>query len=183
MRSTEIRRHPARRADRLQHRRAAAMADDRAAHAQGLDRTEGGRWTEDRRASGARIRSPRRASRRTRSISQLLEDWLRATDPMNCSTSRRRCSTSSLALAPTGAHGGMGANPHANGGLLRDPAICPIGARHAGARRPGGATAESTRVHGRVPARRYAAATPRRRISASSVRTRPRRTGWRTCSR
>ena len=63
-------------------RRASALADDRAAQPEGLDRSEGGRWQEGRGISGARIRcrSPN-AREQPRASASMLEEWMRSYEP------------------------------------------------------------------------------------------------------
>ena len=69
------------------------------------------------RASGAARRSPQRTSRR---ISQLLEGWLRSYRPEELFDEQGRLKPELAELAPKATRR-MGANPHANGGmLLRD---------------------------------------------------------------
>ena len=163
---------------------AAALADDRAAHAQGLDRAR--RWSTAcrSRARGARTRCRWPRSARTPEHLALLEDVAAvATGPRSCSTTTARCVPSCAALAPTGDRR-MSANPHANGGvLLRDlrPARLPR-LRRRRSRAPATPIGEATRVLGDVPARRDARATPTG-TSGSSARTRPPRTGSAPCSR
>ena len=97
--------------------RAAALADDRVAHAQGLDRTEGSRRQAGRghipRAPGA----ARRGAGPIPTISGCSSSGCAATGPRSCSTRAARCGRSSLSWRPKGERR-MGANPHANGGLL-----------------------------------------------------------------
>ena len=67
-------RHPAAaRATGAQQRRAAALADDRAAQPEGLDRAEGGRWQEGRRLLARPSGADRQRSRATPRICRLLE--------------------------------------------------------------------------------------------------------------
>ena len=61
--------------------RASALADDRAAITQGLDRAEGGRRQAGRRHVPLAPGAARRTRRRIPSTSQLLEDWLRSYRP------------------------------------------------------------------------------------------------------
>ena len=81
----EIRAHPDRSA-RERQGRAAALADDRAAHAQGLDRTQG-----DRRAQGGRFLAlppgaVRRRAHQSRAPASCWKTGCAATSPRNCST-------------------------------------------------------------------------------------------------
>ena len=98
-------------------RDAAALADDRAAHAEGLDRPEGGR----RPAGGGHLPLPPGAAagraRPTPSTWRSSRSGCAATGPRSCSTRAAPSCPSWRALAPAGERR-MGANPHANGGLL-----------------------------------------------------------------
>ena len=80
----------------------AALADDRPAHAEGLDRPEGGRRPAGRghvaRAPGA----ARRRARRTPSTSRSSRSGCAATGRRSSSTTTARSSRSSRALAPAG---------------------------------------------------------------------------------
>ena len=100
--------------------RAAALADDRARLAQGLDRAES-RSTACRskaRSVRTRCRSPIDAAN-PEHLRQL-EDWLRSYRPEELFDEQGRLIPELAELAPTGERR-MGANPHANGGiLLRD---------------------------------------------------------------
>ena len=97
---------------------AAGVADDRAPHAEGLDRAEGRSTGCRPRAASARIRCRSPTSARTPSTSPQLEAWLRSYRPEELFDAGRCASSAELAaLAPTGERR-MGANPHANGGLL-----------------------------------------------------------------
>ena len=98
--------------------RAAALADDRAAHAEGLDRPEGRRRQAGRGHAGARTRCRSPTSATTRSTSRQLEA-LAAQLPARRAVRRRaaRCGRSSP-RSPRPATRRMSANPHANGGLL-----------------------------------------------------------------
>ena len=108
---------------RRRHAAAAALADDRAPHAEGLDRTEAGR-----RQAGRRHLA--RASGADRGLQE---------SGASCNCSKTGCSSyrpeelfdadgkfrdELAALAPTG-HRRMGANPHANGGELLQPLSLP----------------------------------------------------------
>ena len=64
----------------------AALADDRAAHSEGLDGTEAGRRQEGRRLSGARTRCRSPACTRTRRISRSSRPGCAATGPRSSST-------------------------------------------------------------------------------------------------
>ena len=96
-------------------KQAPALADDRSAHAQGLDRTEGGGRQEDRRlvalASGAAWRHAAKPEH-----VQMLEEWMRSYRPEELfDEDRSVCAPNWQTLAPNGQRR-MGANPHANGG-------------------------------------------------------------------
>ena len=83
------------------------------------------------------------------------------------------------ALAPEGERR-MGANPHANGGmLLRDLRLPDFRDYAVDVPAPGATIARGDAGARRLPARRHAAQPRRARTSASSGRTRPRPTGWR----
>ena len=115
----EIARDPARAPATAASTDAAALADDRAAHAEGLDRPEGGRRPAGRGhvARRTRCRSPS-VARRTPSTCAQLEEWMRCYRPEELfdddGALRRRARR---AARPTGDRR-MSANPHANGGLL-----------------------------------------------------------------
>ena len=112
-------RDPARR-PRGRRPRAAAVADDPAGHAQGLDRPGRGRRRAGRghlaRAPGAAGRHPRR----TTSTGRCSRSGCGPTDPRSCSTTTAGWCRSCGRWRPTGTRR-MSANPHANGGLLRRP--------------------------------------------------------------
>jgi xylulose-5-phosphate/fructose-6-phosphate phosphoketolase len=78
-----------------------------------------------------------------------LERWLRSYRPEELFDAEGRPRPEVIALVPAGDRR-MGANRHANGGLLLRPLDLPDWARHAVAcERPGAATSEPTRVLGR----------------------------------
>ncbi len=144
-RSTRSPRSSARARERRR-RRAAALADDRAAHAEGLDRAEG-RSTACRsraRSARTRCRSPTCATN-PEHLAQL-EEWMRSLPARGAvRRGRRAARPSSPRCAPAGERR-MSANPHANGGLLlrdlelpdfRDYAVdVPAPGDDARARRP-----------------------------------------------
>ena len=70
--------------------RAAALADDRAALAQGLDRAEGGRRARRSKARFAPTRCRWRICRQARRICGMLEDWMRSYRPEELFDAKRR---------------------------------------------------------------------------------------------
>ena len=134
--------------------RPSALADDRAAHAEGLDRTQGRGRPPGR---GHLPRTPGSAdpgARPTRSTSPCWSRGCAATAPRSCSTRAGALAEPLAALPPKG-HRRMSANPHANGGELlvdlrlpdfRDYAVAGREARHHVQRGDPGA--------GHLPARR-----------------------------
>ena len=60
---------------------ARALADDRAAHAEGVDRAGGGRRAQARRVRGARTRCPFRTRSRIRAISRCSSEWMHSYRP------------------------------------------------------------------------------------------------------
>ena len=110
-------------------RRAAALAGDRAAHAEGLDRAQGGGRPARRghvpRAPGAAGRRARQTPRTWR----MLEAWMRSYRPEELfDDDGRLVAPSSPRSRPTGDRR-MGANPHANGGRAARPLDLPDFAR------------------------------------------------------
>ena len=97
--------------------RAAALADDRAAHAEGLDRPEGGRRPAGRGHVALAPGAARRARREPGAPAPARGRGCAATGPRSCSTTTARPRASSPRWRPRGERR-MGANPHANGGLL-----------------------------------------------------------------
>ena len=88
--------------------------------AQGLDGAEGRRRAADRRAPSARTRCPSPTRPTHPEHLKLLEDWLRSYRPEELFDDEGRLKPELAELAPKGERR-MGANPHANGGvLLRD---------------------------------------------------------------
>ena len=82
---------------------AAALADDRAALAEGLDRPEGDRRPQGRRLRGARTRCRSPTCATIRRNLKLLEDWLRSYKPEELfDASGTAASRSCKALAPDG---------------------------------------------------------------------------------
>ena len=128
------------------------LADDRIAQSKGLDRPQGGRRQKGRRF----LARPSGANRRVRTNPahlEILEDWMRSYRPENLFDDKGASSPELQALAPGGARR-MGANPHANGGTLKRKLELPDYAKHAVEWLPGAKTAEATRDHGRISARR-----------------------------
>ena len=123
----------------------AALADDRAAHAEGLDRAEGGRRRSRPRATGARTRCRSPRSRAGPTTCEQLEEWMRSYRPEELFDADGRLVPELRALAPEGdaAHG-------------RQPARQR---RHAAARACGCPTSATTRSTSRRRARRSAEAT------------------------
>jgi xylulose-5-phosphate/fructose-6-phosphate phosphoketolase len=79
---------------------------------------------------------------------RLLEEWMRSYRPNELFDASGRLAPEIAALAPRGTRR-MGANPHANGGLLRRALRLPdIAAYAVTVEAPGGSTAEATRVLG-----------------------------------
>ena len=94
------------------------LADDHPQDTEGLDGPEGDRRQEGRGISGARIRSRWRTSTATRRTSRLLEEWLRSYRAEELFDDGRQASAGAAqSWRPKGTRR-MGANPHANGGLL-----------------------------------------------------------------
>ena len=134
--------------------RASRLADDRAAHAQGLDRPEGDRRQARPRATGARIRCRWARCTAIRSTSRILEEWMKSYRPQELFDEHGRLKPELAALAPSGERR-MSANPHANGGvLLRDLRLPDFRDYAVEVTSPGAATAEATRVMGDLSARR-----------------------------
>jgi xylulose-5-phosphate/fructose-6-phosphate phosphoketolase len=131
----------------------AALADDRAAVAQGLDRAEGRRWPADRghvpRASGAA--AGRCRASRSRQAARKLDEELQGRGAVR----REWPADAELAeLAPKGDRR-MGANPHANGGiLLRDLRMPDFHDHAVNVPSPGAVDGQDTLGAGQVPARR-----------------------------
>ncbi len=100
-----------------------ALAHDRPAIAEGLDRTEGDQGPQGRRllavAPGAGRRRPGQSGE-----PQLLEEWMQSYAPRELFDDDGRLMPELQALAPKGQRR-MSANPHANGGLLRKPLKLP----------------------------------------------------------
>ncbi len=137
--------------------RAAALADDRAAQPQGLDRARRKSTARRSKAFGARIR----CRSRTAASNPDASENARGLDAQL--SSRKSCSTRTAALIPNCRHWRptgnrrMGANPHANGGLLKTRArSCPDFRAYAiDVAAPGGVDGRSDARAGQIPARRH----------------------------
>ena len=115
--------------------------------------------------------------------SQQLEDWLRSYRPQELFDDAGRLRPELAALAPEGARR-MGANPHANGGmLLRDLRLPDFRDYAVAVAVPGVRGIGDTRVLGPFLRDVHRLATRHGATSASSVRTRRSPTAWRRCSR
>jgi xylulose-5-phosphate/fructose-6-phosphate phosphoketolase len=155
----EIARDPARGA----HERcdlAPALADDRAQDPQGLDRAEGGRRQENRGFLALAPGAVRR-SRGNPEHLQLLEQWLKSYRPEELFDAHGAPVPDISALA-RGRSRRMGANPHANGGLLLKDLRLPDFRDYAVACRARRGRGRGHARHGRVPARRDEAQRERR---------------------
>ena len=90
-------------AARRERRRPAALADDRAAVAEGMDRAEGGQRPQGRKARGARTRCRSPTCATIRRSLKLLEEWMRSYKPEELfDDAAARCGRSCKALAPEG---------------------------------------------------------------------------------
>ena len=150
----EIRRHPTSGARESRRRGPAPLADDRVAHAQGVDRARRSSTASPSKARGARTRcrsppcAPTRITSPARSVDALVP--ARA----SCSTTRALRMPFVVDWMPKGARR-MCANPHANGGVLLRDLDLPDFRDYAVAIDAHGATAaEATRVLGTLPPRR-----------------------------
>ena len=167
------RRHPATRA-RGGRARAPAVADDRAGHAQGLDRPGRGARAASHQVPLAKMREqPDKLAE--------LEAWMRSYRPEELFDDRGTPRADVLAPAPEGERR-MSANPHANGGLLL---AGPAPARLPRLRRRRAGAGRDRRARRRACWATSCATScaPTRTPSASSGRTRPPPTGSPTCSR
>ena len=173
----------ARCAARARRRRAvrpAALADDRAAHAEGLDRAQGGRRPAGRGHVALAPGAGRRRARATRSTCASSRSGCAATGPRSCSTRTGGSSRSSreLRAARRAAHEREPARER------RRAAARPRAARLPRLRRRRSSEPANDVERGDARARRLPARRDRaqpRRTSASSAPTRPRRTGSATC--
>ena len=94
--------HPGRSARTSGAIEAPALADDRAAHAEGLDLPEGDRRASAPRATGARIRCRWARCTRTRSTSSILEQWMKSYRPEELFDDDGRLRPELAELAPRG---------------------------------------------------------------------------------
>ena len=126
-------------------RRAPALADDRPAHAEGLDRARRRSTACRSRARSARTRCRCRAARQPRAprAARGVDALLPARGAVR--RARRAARPSSRRSAPEGERR-MGANPHANGGAAAArPASCPTSATTPSTCRRAGATTSARR--------------------------------------
>ena len=154
------------------------LADDRAAHPQGLDRSARGR----RRTGRGNLAIAPGAAGTTygprRSTCACSRTGCAATGRRNCSTPTADRSQRLLAQVPRRDRR-MGSSPHSNGGLLsRDLELPELSEYAVPVARPGRNRARAHSGPRRLPARRDARQPGRTGTSASSVRTRPPPTGW-----
>jgi xylulose-5-phosphate/fructose-6-phosphate phosphoketolase len=112
-------------------------------------------WTGPKQVDGKKVEGFWRAhqvpvdnARGNEGHRRILEDWMRGYQPETLFDANGRLIPELAALAPQGARR-MGANPHANGGLLkRDLALPPLAEFAVEVPRPGAVNAEATRVLG-----------------------------------
>ena len=91
---------------------------------------------------------------------KMLEQWMKSYRPEELFDRTGRLMPELAELAPKGERR-MGANPHANGGLLlRDLGMPDFRDYAVEVPKPGAIEAEATRVHGRLPPRRHEAELP-----------------------
>ena len=129
-------------------RRAAAVADDRAAHAEGLDGPEGGRRPARRGFVAVASGSDDRRARATPSTCACSKSGCAATSRRSSSTSTGR-SVPELAELPPKGERRMSANPNANGGVLLRELVLPDFRDYAvEVPEPGTTTSEATSVLG-----------------------------------
>ena len=113
-------------------------------------------WTGPKEVDGKKVEGfwrshqvPISNARKDADHRRLLEEWMLSYEPENLFDEAGRLRPELAALAPTGDRR-MGANPHANGGLLRRELERPdITSFAVDVPHPGDATAEATRVLGR----------------------------------
>ena len=112
-------------------------------------------WTGPKEVDGKKVEGFWRAHqvpvdnvRANKAHLKILEDWMRSYEPEKLFDANGRLRAELRALAPTGDRR-MGANPHANGGLLKRELKLPnFGDYAVEIARPGTKTAESTRIMG-----------------------------------
>ena len=139
---------------------------------EGMDRPEGGRRQADRGHVPRRIRCRSRTRRRTPRTCGSSKHGCAAIGRRSCSTSSGRLRPELAELAPEGERR-MGANPHANGGLLLRDLRLPDFREYAGRVCPRRALEPATRASlGGVPARRHQAQCRAAQFPRSSVPTR-----------
>ena len=129
---------------------AAALADDRPQVAQGLDGAQGRRRPEDRRHVPGRIRFPCSSTPGIPNHVQLLESWMKSYKAEELFDENGTLKAELAELAPKGSRR-MGANPHANGGILLRDLQMPDFRDHAGLRSSAAArsSAQDTLVLGK----------------------------------
>ena len=128
------------------------------------------------KARGARIRFPLPISAKPGHL-KILEKWMRSYGRKSCSMRRANSIPELAELAPSGERR-MGANPHANGGLLLKDLVMPDFREYAvKVPKPGDEIDGSHARPRKSPARCHEAAMPTRRTSGYSVRMRRLRTG------
>jgi xylulose-5-phosphate/fructose-6-phosphate phosphoketolase len=112
-------------------------------------------WTGPKEVDGKKVEGFWRAhqvpivdARHNREHLRLLEDWMRSYRPQELFDEMGRLAPEIATLAPAGGRR-MGANPHANGGLLKRELRLPDFRTYAvGVESPGASQAEATRVMG-----------------------------------
>ena len=171
--------HPGRRPQERQYQ-TAPMADDRPAQPQGLDRAEGSGRQEDRETTGARIRCRWPTWPRPGHV-KLLETWMKSYKPEELFDASGKLIAELAELPPQGERR-MGANPHANGGLLLQDLKLPDFRNYAvNVPTPGAVDGRGHARHGQVPPRRDEDEPGQPRTSASSARTNSTPTAGKTC--
>src|SRR5690606_18435409 len=112
-------------------------------------------WTGPKEVDGKKVEDfwrshqvPVANAREDEAHRRILEDWMRSYRPEELFDENGRLRPELAALAPAG-NRRMGANPHANGGLLKRELALPAWKAHAlDIREPGTVKAEATRVMG-----------------------------------
>ena len=128
---------------------ASPLAHDRAPHAEGLDRPQGGRRQADRGLLAVPPGPDGRDEGRTRPTCAFSRTGCGATGPRSCSPRTAGSTPELAALAPRGLRR-MSANPHTNGGvLLRELRLPDFRDYAVEVKAPGAVSAESTRIMGR----------------------------------